>query len=337
MSRKRIILVVAVCLLLPSISQAQSPGDQIYSLNAVLDKLYEEMMPLCSRMIDVGKAIAGLAALLFISGRVWKHLAKAEAIDFFPLLRPFGIGLVIVMFPTLIALMNGVLKPTVSATAEMAKDSNNAIMYFLVEQEKAVGKTPPVGFGSAGNADYEKYKQPGQTSSIGETFSALGDAFSFFSIRNLFKILASQTMQILYAAAGLCVNTIRTFILIVLAILGPLVLGLSIFEGFSHTLSSWFARYINVYMWLPVANIFGAVTSKILENMIRLDQDFFSGTVYIIFMIIAVVGYTTIPTVAGYIIQAGTKDNLLQKITDMSKSVANTTVTAGLTAAKTLI
>lgn len=327
MSRKKILVIAAISILLPLISQAQSPGDQIYSLNSVLDKLYDEMMPLCSRMIGVGRAVAGLAALLFISSRVWKHLAKAEAIDFFPLLRPFGIGLAIVMFPTLIALMNGVLKPTVSATAEMAKDSNMAIMQHVLDQEKAVGKTPPVGFGG-GNSDYDKYKQPDQASSIGETLSALGDAFSFFSIKSLFKILVSQTVQILYAAAGLCVNTIRTFNLIVLTILGPLVLGLSVFEGFGHTLSSWFARYINVYMWLPVANIFGAITSKILENMMKLDQDFFSSTVYIIFMIISIVGYTTIPTVASYIIQAGSKDNLLQKITDMSKTVATSAVGA---------
>lgn len=334
MKRHLVFYISAFFLFLPLLSLGQTPGDHIYSLNSVLDQLYDDMMPLCNRMIGVGRAIAGLAALLFISVRVWKHLAKAEPIDFFPLLRPFGIGLAIIMFPTLIAIMNGVLKPTVKATSAMAKDSDKAIMLFLIEKEKAVGKTPPVGFGAGNNnnSHFEKYKQP-TASDFSKTWSSIGDAFSFFSITSIFKIMASQTIQMLYSAAGLCVNTIRTFILIVLAILGPLVLGLSVFEGFSHTLSSWFARYINVYMWLPIANIFGAVTSKILENMIKIDQDFFSGTVYIIFMIIAVVGYTTIPTVAGYIIQAGSKDNLLDKVTNMAK-MAVTTV--GSAAAKTL-
>ncbi len=44
---------------------------------------------------------------------------------------------------------------------------------------------------------------------------------------------------------------------------GPLVFGLSIFDGFQHTLRQWLARYVNVFMWLPVANIFGAITAKI--------------------------------------------------------------------------
>ena len=52
-------------------------------------------------------------------------------------------------------------------------------------------------------------------------------------------------------------HTIRTFQLIVLAILGPLVFGLSVFDGFQHSLRHWIARYINTFLWLPVANIFG--------------------------------------------------------------------------------
>jgi conjugative transposon TraJ protein len=323
---RRILILAIICLMLPSIANAQSLGEHIYSLNSVLDRLFNEMMPLCSRMIDVGRATAGLAALFYISTRVWKHLAKAEAIDFYPLLRPFAIGMAIVLFPSLIALMNGVLKPTADATAEMAKDSHKAIYYHILKQEQAIKKNPPVGFGTGGNPDYEKYQQPDGTSPSNGFFSGLSNAFSFFSIKSYIKLMISETVQILYAAAGLCINTIRTFYLIVLAILGPLVLGLSVFDGFSHTLASWFARYINVYMWLPVANIFGAITSKILENMIRLDQDFFGSVTYIIFMLISIVGYTTVPNIAGYIIQAGGKDTLLHKINTMSQSAGTAAV-----------
>jgi conjugative transposon TraJ protein len=135
-------------------------------------------------------------------------------------------------------------------------------------------------------------------------------------------MILSDLFGIIYAAAALCINAIRTFYLIVLAILGPIVFGLSVFDGFQHTLASWFARYINVYMWLPVANIFGGITSRILENMLTLDQGFFSSTAYIIFMIIAIIGYTHVPNIAGYIIQAGGKDTLLHKVSDMSRKGA---------------
>ena len=148
----------------------------------------------------------------------------------------------------------------------------------------------------------------------------------------------SEVLRILYEAAGLCINTIRTFNLIVLAILGPIVFGIAVFDGFQHTLTVWLARYINVFLWLPVANIFGSIVSKIQEKMLAIDigqvQDagdtFFSSTdmAYLVFMIIGIVGYFTVPSVANYIVHAGGGNSLLYKVSSMfsntSRSALNT-------------
>ncbi|WP_051691602.1 conjugative transposon protein TraJ [Pedobacter borealis] len=320
MCSRKILGLIVICTVAPLVSHAQGMANSVYSLNEVLDRLFDEMLPLCGRLIGVGRVIAGFAALWYIAFRVWKHIAKAESIDFFPLLRPFAIGMTILLFPQVIALMNGVLKPVVVATKAMSEDSHKAILYNIEQQEKAVKETPPVSIYPGGNDDMEKYEQPDGSSDESGFFSGLKSAFSIFNIKSMIKVFISEVMQMLYAAAALCINTVRTFYLLILAILGPLVLGLSVFDGFQHTLSSWFARYINVFMWLPVANIFGAITSKILENMMTLDHDFSSSVAYIIFMIISIVGYTTVPNVAGYIIQAGGKDTLLHKVNQMTQT-----------------
>lgn len=78
-----------------------------------------------------------------------------------------------------------------------------------------------------------------------------------------------EVLQVLFEAAALCINTIRTFYLIILAILGPIVFGLAVFDGFQHTLTVWLAKYINVFLWLPVSNIFGAIIGKVQENMLN--------------------------------------------------------------------
>lgn len=324
--RNRKIIIIAFSFtfgLLPSVVQAQGGAGSIYGLHHVLEHLYNEMIPLCSRMINVGRAIAGFAALVYIAFRVWRHIARAEPIDMFPLLRPFAIGMVIVLFPAFLGLMNGVLKPVVTATAAMGGDSQRAIRWHIQQEEQAVRKEPPPGtvpdMDANGNAQWQKYKQPQGTPNKQGFFSGLSNAFSFLSLKNYIKEGISQIVAILYAAAGLCIDTIRTFYLIVLAILGPLVLGLSVFDGFQQTLPTWIARYVNVYMWLPVANIFGAITGKILENMMMLDQDFYSTTAYIVFMIISIIGYTTVPSVASYIIHAGGKDTLLHKVSSMTR------------------
>jgi conjugative transposon TraJ protein len=146
----------------------------------------------------------------------------------------------------------------------------------------------------------------------------------------------SEVLQILYEAAALCINTIRTFYLIVLAILGPIVFGISVFDGLHHTLRSWLARYINIFLWLPVANIFGSIIGKVQQNMIQLDinqiqangDTFFSSTdtAYLIFLIIGIIGYFTVPSVANYIIHAGGGNALLYKSTSVFSSAASSTV-----------
>jgi conjugative transposon TraJ protein len=118
---------------------------------------------------------------------------------------------------------------------------------------------------------------------------------------------------VLFQAAALCLDTIRTFKLIVLAIIGPLCFGLSIFDGFQHTLKQWLARYVNVFMWLPIANIFGAIIAKIQENMIlaansgNLQGNEFgnTNTAYLIFLLIGIIGYFTVPSIANYVMNVG--------------------------------
>jgi conjugative transposon TraJ protein len=157
-----------------------------------------------------------------------------------------------------------------------------------------------------------------------------------YNFRNSVKQWMSEVLQVLYEAAALCINTIRTFYLIILAILGPIVFGLAVFDGFQHTLTVWLAKYINVFLWLPVSNIFGAIIGKVQENMLKLDisqvqnagDTFFSSTdtAYLIFLIIGIIGYFTVPSVANYIVNAGGGNGLLQKVTAMTSSA---TVQAG--------
>src|SRR3954469_1117985 len=97
-------------MVLPCLSQAQdndgSITTELNSLHGVLDGLYNQMIPLCSQFISVGQLIAGFAALWYIAARVWRHLANAEPIDFYPLFRPFAIGFAIMIFPAVINMIN---------------------------------------------------------------------------------------------------------------------------------------------------------------------------------------------------------------------------------------
>src|SRR5674476_163816 len=81
----------------------------------------------CLSEAQTGGGIAGFAALWYIGSRVWRHIASAEPVDFYPLLRPFALGLAILIFPSVIALINAVMQPTVTATSSLVQNSNQAI------------------------------------------------------------------------------------------------------------------------------------------------------------------------------------------------------------------
>lgn len=346
---KKIYIATTFLLFLPVVLKAQSFTGEIHSLQSVLDQLYNEMLPLSSKLIGVGRGLAAFAALWYISSRIWRHLSNAEPIDFYPLLRPFALGFCILLFPYVIALLNGILRPTVNGTAAMVRGTHNAIAYLLKLKEEAIKKTPAwqmyVGPDGSGDQDkWYRYTHPDGTGA--GVLDGIGNDIKFamakasYNFRNTVKQWLSEILQILYEAAALCVNTIRTFYLIVLAILGPLVFGFAVFDGFQHTLTVWLARYISVYLWLPVANIFGSIIGKIQENMLRIDiqqlikygDTFFSATdtAYLIFLVIAIVGYFTVPSVANYIVHAGGGYALLSKSSNVFTGGSRAAVSTAL-------
>lgn len=344
----RITLSVIVGMMIPNLVLAQSGGlaDEVKSLHSVLEVLYDDMMPLCSQLIGMGRGIAGFAATWYIASRVWRHIANAEPIHFYPLFRPFVLGFAVLIFPSVIAMINGVMKPTVTGTQAIVTDSNKAIAQLLELKEQAVKKTIywQMYVGPNGSGDRDKWYKYNYGDENEGWFDGIGNDIKFalakysYNFRNSVKQWMNEILKILFEAAALCIDTIRTFYLIVLAILGPLVFGIAVFDGFQHTLTIWIARYINIFLWLPVANIFGAIMGKIQENMLKLDiqqiatkgDTFFSSTdaAYLIFMLIGIVGYFTVPSVANYIVHAGGSNTLLHKVssyaTTASRSGVNT-------------
>ena len=312
---RKVAFIATAATLMPLFSHAQGVASDIHSLQGVLNDLYNQMIPLCSQMIGVGQGIAGFAALWYIAVRVWKHIAAAESVDFYPLLRPFVIGFCILTFPAVLAMINGVLQPTVAATAGMVTNSNQAIQTMLsADQQQLAAQNQGAAGVNGGDPDkWYQYSHPDNSTASGTNTNPIADQFSGFGLKNMFRRWLADLLNVLFEAAALCIDTIRTFKLIVLAILGPLCFGLSVFDGFQHTLKQWLARYINVFMWLPVANIFGAIIAKIQANMIQLEQSggasnpsfHDTNTAYLIFMVIGIIGYFTVPGIANYIMNVG--------------------------------
>jgi conjugative transposon TraJ protein len=286
------------------------------NLHGILQNLYQDMIPLCSDMIGVAKGLAGLGALFYVAYRVWQALSRAEPIDVFPLLRPFAIGLCIMFFPTIVlGTINAVMSPVVRG-AHTIMENQITDVQILQQKKDQLEYDARVREGKAWMVDNEEWDKKMEDLGMWdapEIISMWGER-AWYDIKEWFRQLIRDFFELLFNAAALTIDTLRTFFLVVLAILGPIAFAFSIYDGFQATLTQWLTRYISVYLWLPVADIFSAVLSKIQELMLKTDIALLedptyipdgSNGVYIVFLIIGIIGYFTIPTVAGWIIQSG--------------------------------
>ena len=275
------------------------------NLHTILGTLYENMLPLCKDMMDVGKGLAGLGALFYVAVRIWQSMARAEPIDVYPLLRPFAIGICILLFPTLVlGTLNTVLSPIVQGTHKMLEGQTLDMERYRAQKEElekeAMLRNPETAY-LVSDEEFDRQLDELGWSTV-DTASRLG----------------------MYVEASLLIDTVRTFFLVVLSILGPVAFAFSVWDGFQSTLGQWFTRYISVYLWLPVSDLFSTLLAKLQVLMLQNDiqelqnnPDYSidnSNSVYIIFMLIGIIGYFTVPTVAGWIVQAGGAGNFSRNL-----------------------
>ena len=289
------------------------------NLHQILHTLYQEMMPLCSNLTGVAKGIAGLGALFYVAAKVWQALARAEPIDVYPLLRPFAIGLCIMFFPTFVlGTINTVLSPVVKGCHGMLETQTFDMNKYREQKDKLEYEANKRNPETAYLVDKEEFDKKleelgwsaGDLITMGGMYIDRAEYRMKQNIRRWFQ----ELLELLFQSAGLVIDTIRTFFLIVLSILGPIAFAISVYDGFQSTLTQWITRYISVYMWLPVSDLFSSVLARIQVLMLTKDIEAMSdptfipdstNTVYMVFLIIGIFGYFTIPTVANWIIMAG--------------------------------
>ena len=311
------------------------------NLHQILQNLYVEMMPLCSKMTGVARGLAGLGALFYVAYRVWQALVRAEPVDVFPLLRPFALGLCIMFFPTLVlGTLNSILSPVVKGTHTILESQTFDMNEYRAQKDKleteAMKRNPETAY----LVDKETFDNRLDELGAFDAIEACGMYVdrAMYNMKRAVQNFFRELLELFFQAASLLIDTLRTFFLIVLSILGPVSFALAVYDGFQSTLTTWLSRYICIYLWLPVSDLFGAVLSRIQILMLQQDIENMqdpafipdsSGKVYCIFMIIGIIGYFCVPTVSSWIIQAGGAGAYGQKANGAGKMAGNGAAAVG--------
>jgi conjugative transposon TraJ protein len=201
--------------------------------------------------------------------------------------------LTLLLYPSFLGLVNGVMQPLVTATGSMVQNGQQSVQVMLEQQQ-----------------------QLPSTDTASE--SLLDEIGAKLDYKTIVEQGVASFLEWIYEGAALIISILRTFILTVLSILGTLALGLSVLDGFRSSFQHWLARYISVSLWLPVANIYGAIIARVQVLMLQQDASgnfaHGHGGAYIIFLLMGIVGYACVPSTAGYVVHTMGGHALVSKV-----------------------
>lgn len=291
------------------------------SVEEAITTAYTDILSAMGNLGGVASAVAAIGATLFIGMRVLGHFARAESIDVFPLLRPFAIGFLVLNFTIVTDFLGAMMKPVEYVTQGMVD-----VQVTRVQQLEKMRR----------DKIQEKLNQMDQQLDaldgwqIGQYISLMIEKQRLYLSEGLDQIL-KNFFYALFLAARLVILTTRAFFLIVLTVVGPLAFALAIFTGFQDSHLMWIARYVQISLWFPLANILGSMVSYLQSKVITLQyleltnnvpEEAQSGDlIYMVFMVIATMAYFTIPTIASYIISSSGVGSALQRMTNLSNAM----------------
>ena len=316
-----------------------------------IDSFFEGMLQYVDKVGSIVGGICGLAAFFYIGVKVWGNYSRGESIEIYPLLRPFVIGLLCANFNTVVVGgLRGLADPVCEYFQGLETESNisSTNSDFQKSVKKAKERVAQM------QAEYKEEENDASLwAGIGQIIKS-----AFRNLRNYVFIgvawLIAFIADLLAALTKFVLIFTRCFSLSILCLLGPIVFAVSIFPGYKQGLSQWIARFVCIYMWMPLfslCDIFintatGAIAHAMLANIdsaiaaatsldgnagkealtaVNIELEKLSSNVALIgalLSILSAVLYKSVPTLASWIIAGGDSSGQLSSVAGFANNMA---------------
>lgn len=254
------------------------------ALTRGLDNVLDTAVDYADALSSTAQLICGIAAMLYIGSKLWKSWAKGEEIDFYSMLRPFAIGLVIIFFSGFTKILDAVVMPIEVATEYVKTSASEKVNssyteYFRLQKQVRELKA---------KADAERAVPAEKLSvwrTISKNISDVKDKISNIAgstSDTIFKFLIDIGSVVVEVFTMATVYFYKVYVVtakIVLVLIGPFALALSVLPSFKGNFKAWVAQYINVSLYIPICNIIGFVQSMIVTECLYVPCSESLGTV----------------------------------------------------------
>jgi conjugative transposon TraJ protein len=263
-------------------------------------------------LVDLARAIGGIAAFFYISKRIYEQLIADNPVYILPLLRPFALVLVITFWGPFVNLLLAPIKGLTELSEAVYVDKKHIVKEKLEEKQQAILSTDLPLFYE--NEEKEAALWDKGINLLLTTYNiisgrAIQNQISFYLMDAIRQVLESLFEVLVYLIAFL-----RTVFCVLLVIFGPLVFALSIFDGFQDNYLQWIARFVNVNLYLPIALLILSIVQEILIYVLDLEITLINAMLIyqprmffvsnLIVPVCGIVGMAMVPKIASWIISA---------------------------------
>ena len=289
-----------------------------FNIQIVLEIIRNDLILIAAEVVNVGRAIGAIGALLYTALLAYNAMLGGGSLFSLKVLRPFVLALVLMLYPQFMLVIDGIaMAVNTSLGQAMITDE-----YRVTDILKTRDLDPETDNDDnlLGIEDIHAEEGEEEASLVDEltdavsgslnVFKWVGEKFYYALMRFIEEILFRLSHAIL-----IIINALRIFILVVLYICGPLVIGMSMFPGFESNYMRWLGRYLSVHLWLGIGNIFEAMAVRIWRIIVENGgfwtrglglEDSVNSVILTtwswIFLLVLIAGYLTIPIVASWVI-----------------------------------
>jgi hypothetical protein len=281
-------------------------------------------------IVQIGRAIGGIGALIYIMQKVWGMVLQGNGIDFIPLIRPF----VLLMLIT----SSGLLCNTLDKIGESLEQFSNVSADAVGAKIKESMEKRKVFI-----ENDENFRRPKDAQAMTEQGFNIGDLGiidelgikfdqSKAYLEFYFDYSVLKGLGLIHDVAYIALKLISFFMRLVLRIVAPISFGLAIWEGFQNNVYEWVGKYLNYLFLSYCVGIYAQLLSRIeliylnaqLQE-IQTQQD--SSTLgVLVILLLGILGYLWVPTAANMMVSVGGVSQVTSGLTRQT-SVASSSVT----------
>ena len=292
-------------------------NDNFYTLQQVLEIIRYELIGASANVVWVGQSIFAIGAIIYLAKLSYEGMLGSSLFST-KVLRVFGIAILLTLYPQFMLVIDSVMMAVNNSLGATYIDGDYRITDILKTRDLNPETDNDDNLIAIEDIHAEEDEEAaGLVDQFTEAVSTSLDVTRWIG-EKLYWAMMRMVEEILFRisqAMLMIINAIRVFFLVVLYVIGPLVLATSAFPGLESVFMKWLGRYLSVHLWLGIGNIFESIAVRLWKIIVENGGLWTSGiglegsvnSVILtswswIFLLTLIVGYITIPIVAGWVI-----------------------------------